>query len=431
MAMTNQPGSSMNGDIYLDAYIGILIRRWYIVVSLLLISMAGAYILGQQGDQDIITSNIPMYESRAKLLLKGDGSLTFKDFQSDAVEPDVLASLATSNDLLTKVIDRIDLRHHDSDLWWSVEDLSGVLTAEVPKKSRQPMLVMKVRTSDPKLSHKIAVAWVDLFKDTTDMFANAGATKSADFLLGEAAITDQLLKDKQSEKLSFQKDYPLTSQEQALKAAIDKYDSYARKIHEVELSLKKKEAILISLSESIEDSELRGILTNDLNTIEIPKLYDGNLIRASDYLELTRILVKSDLESLIAEKSYLNTQIQSMEDEIDNFANVVNENDLHLSKLDREIKLLSRDSAILKEQWQETRMLHSQEASSVVVIDAPSEPSAPTQVSTIGPTPDFLGYDVPGTLVIGAILGLIFGGVIAFLVDYIAGYRSRTASNNI
>ena len=124
---------------------------------------------------------------------------------STTLSVETLATLATANDLLQKIIVELDLRVEETGRPLAIEELAGMLNSEV----ETPLLTMTVRGGDPGRLQRIANKWAEVFvQKNSELFATEAA-RSYDFILVQYEETQDALRKQEEERAQFIGQNPL------------------------------------------------------------------------------------------------------------------------------------------------------------------------------------------------------------------------------
>ena len=178
---------------------------------------------------------------------------------STTLSVETLATLATANDLLQKIIVELDLRVEETGRPLAIEELAGMLNSEV----ETPLLTMTVRGGDPGRLQRIANKWAEVFvQKNSELFATEAA-RSYDFILVQYEETQDALRKQEEERAQFigQNPLALLQDERGLKGSdLKQYQDTLLKLS-VDLTLQSLayEETVIHLNELTVDGRWIGL----------------------------------------------------------------------------------------------------------------------------------------------------------------------------
>ncbi len=422
----------MEDGIMLRDYAAALISKWWVVLLILVAATAAAIAVSSQLK--------PQYEVRTQLLLvsrtsekltsppSGSSSL------SSSLSVDTLSNLALANDLLEDIILTLRLADPGSGSLASVELLSSMMKVNV-KASEQnrtavlPLLTLTVRGGDPVQLKRIAETWADLFiQRNATLFASESA-RSFDYILSQYEETRKALQAKNQEKLDFLGKNPVRPlRTELLTLAGSKSQGAAT----TELGTESGSGLLII--DTTSQTGLFGKFIADLEqgrvslaaaTAEEKKL--GEALKAEPptlqqdinpvyiYLKEKLADASTQVASLTAEISQLESKTQELRKSINNLSEQVLKVEVAESSFDRDLAALTTNSQTLATKLQEARLAKEEQAGTIRVVESPIVPQVP-----VGPRRSQI------FLPVGAI-GLLVGIVMALMVHYIQRGTLRAA----
>lgn len=436
----NQQGDPLisNDDVSLGDYVVVLLRKWWVVASVFIIAVV-ASILFVQRMPDI-------YSARTKLLIVtpvserlitdrsiSEDRLPINPFLGTNLSVDTLSALGTANDLLQTIISELDLKNPSTGNPWAVERLASMISVKVETagagqdETSLPLLTMVVQGENPQTLKSIAETWSDAFvAQNSELFATEAA-RSFDFVTSQYNDTVDSLWAVEQEKLSYQKDYSLPTLESQLKVVSTQYEAFLGQllqkrsdIIEAQARLGSAEEALVNepqfvtLKRTISSEAILVILANSADTIDLNRLPDlvaNNEERNDLYFDLKASIVnsRSNVAILTSDISYLETQTKELESEIDDLSIRIATANLTLARLDREINILTTNFNRLGQSLQETQIAKEEQAGFIQVVESAVAPSVP------------IGPERRQFVIIAAGFGLIFGVVLAFLIQYLQG----------
>ena len=178
---------------------------------------------------------------------------------STTLSVETLATLATANDLLQKIIVELDLRVEETGRPLAIEELAGMLNSEV----ETPLLTMTVRGRPPGRLQRIANKWAEVFvQKNSELFATEAA-RSYDFILVQYEETQDALRKQEEERAQFigQNPLALLQDERGLKGSdLKQYQDTLLKLS-VDLTLQSLayEETVIHLNELTVDGRWIGL----------------------------------------------------------------------------------------------------------------------------------------------------------------------------
>jgi uncharacterized protein involved in exopolysaccharide biosynthesis len=247
------------GDIAVREYLLVLIRKWWLVVGVVVVTVAAVWLYGR------LQPPAPaVYEARTKLLIlspvserllsqqegnpKNPGELRPVPVPTLSVE--TLLALATANDLLQTIISELSLLDPAMGRPWAVEDLASMMNAKVETASRGgasaaalPLLTLTVRGREPASLEPIANKWAEVFVQKNSRLFTSEAARSYEFILAQYTETQTALRKLREGRVQFlsENPVPVLKSELELKGADLKQYQRALLDNSVDLTLKSQE----------------------------------------------------------------------------------------------------------------------------------------------------------------------------------------------
>lgn len=212
------------GDVPLRDYLNVLFTKWWVVALVFLLAVVGAIVLALR------TPNV--YEARTRILIVARASeqlsarpaATGTTADRERVNPLVgsglsvqtLSALATTHDLLQRIILALDLKDPATGQPWGAEALTGMMRAKVETTGQAgsqltlPLLTMTVRGDDPALLKRIANKWAELFAEQNAQLFTTEAARSYEFLLQQYQETEEALARLETERAQYLVQHPLS-----------------------------------------------------------------------------------------------------------------------------------------------------------------------------------------------------------------------------
>jgi uncharacterized protein involved in exopolysaccharide biosynthesis len=246
------------GDIAVREYLLVLIRKWWIVAGVVVVTVVATEFIGR-----LLPDAPNMYEARTKLLIsapvserllgqqesnpKNPGAL--KSVPVPTLSVETLSALATANDLLQKIISELDLRDPATGRPWPVEELAAMMKPKVETAGQGaaqtplPLLTMTIRGQDPVPLGRIANKWAEAFVQKNSRLFTSEAARSYEFILAQYTETQTALRKLREERVQFlaENPVPVLKSELELKGADLKQYQRALLDNSVALTLKSQE----------------------------------------------------------------------------------------------------------------------------------------------------------------------------------------------
>lgn len=200
----------MGDEIDVRRYLSVLMRWWWVVVSIFGISVGAAAVISlRQPD---------IYEARSKLLIVAPVServIADQPVLGTSLSVDTVSALASAKDLLQKIIISLNLRDPVDGRFWAVERLEKMLKPAVEtagqgtNRTTLPLLTMAVRGDDPGLVKRIAENWAERFIEQNAQLFVAESARSYEFIVAQFQETNEALNSLEQERQQLADDNPL------------------------------------------------------------------------------------------------------------------------------------------------------------------------------------------------------------------------------
>jgi capsular polysaccharide biosynthesis protein len=254
------------GDIALREYLLVLIRKWWIVAGVVVVTVAAVWLFGR-----LLPPAPAVYEARTKLLivaplsekLIGPGA---NPLAGASLSVETLSALATANDSLQRIIAELDLRDSVTGRPWALEQLAAMMKP----KTALPLLTMTVRGRDPALLKRIADKWAEVFVQKNSQLFSTEAARSYEFILAQYNETQAALRKLEEDHTRYLAEVPLA----LLKDELDLQRSNLKQYQDALLNLSAQ--LALKMQEYQETVTRLNELTIDGHWIGLQQSSDGN-----------------------------------------------------------------------------------------------------------------------------------------------------------
>lgn len=199
--------SPPDDEIDLRDYLLVLWQKCYILTVVFLAVVAIVWFTTP-------SSGNPLFATRTRLLLVRPVSESINSrpaggagaFSSRSLSSETLTSLSTANDLLVKIISRLNLTDEISGEHWPAERLAGMITTTVESSNGDagsPLITMTVRGEAPALIKNISDVWADVFVEQNSILF-ATAARSYDFVLAQYQELESTVETIELERKAYQ-----------------------------------------------------------------------------------------------------------------------------------------------------------------------------------------------------------------------------------
>ncbi|MCF8002543.1 MAG: hypothetical protein K9K76_11900 [Halanaerobiales bacterium] len=278
----------------------------------------------------------PTYEGKASLLIMPPTYTTSLDVSTLPVN--TYENIALTDTIKQDIINELDLTKSDGSSY-TVENLENMMVLEVKTReieddseNKYPFLVMKVRSSDPKLSSKIANTWANKFMKTSKEIRKGEVQEVTGVIIEQFEDTDKKLSIAREELKDFEKENRLSLKNSKLEIMTDKLSDYEDKLITLKTNLgsekNKYKDILAQLDKLEKDGEWKGELSkNNLENKELMTNTSNYLLMQERLLEFRKNNNLDILSQEIDTKELLIKKYQENQAEIeDELNNLINEN---------------------------------------------------------------------------------------------------------
>ena len=253
----------MTENSFKQEYLAILLRKWWLIVmitgSLSVISLL------------IVLNQANLYEAQSRLLIVvpvGSRVISTEEGSPEVNFPELsvetLTTLARSGDLLTDIINELNLKDEETGQPLSVESLEAMMEASYESTGvgsqyvRIPILRMTVKGESPKQLKDIADSWAKNFEKRNATLFTSETAKSFTFLDSQYDDAKNTYNSLLSDLTKYKKQYPIVLLTETLKSSRNKFLEVNESLRDKtnELSLSKIE--LKAVNEEIEDRSYNG-----------------------------------------------------------------------------------------------------------------------------------------------------------------------------
>lgn len=390
----------------------VLFQKWWVVVIVLVVTVAGATALS------FLSTDV--YEIRTSIFLETDTPL------------EVLSASASTDVLHQSIISELDLRDPATGDPLKIQQLESMIkldskaTGQLDGQPNSHLFTLTVQGENPELLKPIAEIWEQLFTERSNVLFEAGANRSYDIVFNRFQEASRALREKEDEKLAYQRANPIVTQQSQLTALTNQYQDSLRQLQSDRTALIGAQAMLKSTEEDFgEEPQLltleraiskEGILVLLANNPD-EQTIDGisDLVVADQEPNELYFLLKSEVVTLRADVASLDTTIAylesltaELETSVEQESNRFEEIQTNLSRFDQDISILTNNFNGLSKNLQEVQIIEGGQPESIQVVEPAVEPQEPL--------PKRGRRQI---LLVGAALGLILGVALAFLIHYL------------
>lgn len=386
----------MNEEIDLSEYIDVIVRRWKLIMGVMVVCVMAA------GIASFLLP--PVYEARAGVLVRTQQAET----EADQKE---WAALAEGGSVATLVIDKL------GDTLPQGERNASALLVKVDTQTRGDLVLIKVRNRDPKKAATIANAWGEAYEGYVNELYGT-SPQSAQDIGAEAVEAKRAYDEAQDELVRFKGDNRieiLTREIEARQNTLDDYYATKRAIDQLIANAKALRGLPGEGSSPMGVTSNLSILLLKAKAFDLllPDLPEGLLLSLDQVTDRDSTIdeQRGDLDTLIAvleaRQQEVKTLIEemSLQREILTLQEELAREEAREEELTRASELawntyetLTNRAAKLSAQEPDT------EARLAVQAVEPNSPVAPNKEINIA---------------VGGVLGLVVGIIGAFGVEYL------------
>ncbi len=231
---------------------------------------------------------------------------------------------------------------------------------------------------------------------------------------------------KQDEKLALEQENPLTTDQSRLRVLAAGYEEFLDRLQSKRAALVEAQAQLESAEEALaaepEFLTLERVVSNDVFWTFLASNPDGDAVEALldltveeqvrndiySSLKVQTISLRSRVNTFDDEIAYLEARTVEFQQPIQELSNHISTIQLQLSRINREIGVLSSNLDRLAQARLEAQIAKEEQAGFIRVVETAVEPSVP-----VGVLPQ---QDV---ITIAVILGLVLGVEMAYFIHYV------------
>jgi len=416
-------------QVELIDYLRILWRQKWVIAATLISAVLVAWAT--------LRAISPTYEAEASLVLLPSLASELGDqAKATALQPEVYDRFAKSTEIVNAIIHIAELP--ESTRVAALRDrlavsldpllLSGDRYASV---GDQVFLTLSATASDPQETVSIVSAWIAAFeREFTEVFLNRTA-RSIDYFQDNLDQTEAELDSVIEQRTALLSDSPLDIMREEVDVLLDRYSSDVARLHaargELEISRSRLAALEAELSRR--QSSLLLLRTLDPEAF-VAALASG--LSSRDYQILTQTRVeeevlnetffvldgmiathRTDIASLESELQYLEGSVASVQSELAVKQPELLMTEAAVEEFDARIALLRSARTELAASLQNARIVLAETLNPIHVIDEPLVPESP------------IGPKKATNIAAAGFLGLLFGALLAFFVDYLARTREQ------
>ncbi|MBI21892.1 MAG: hypothetical protein CL780_06570 [Chloroflexi bacterium] len=253
----------MTENSFKQEYLAILLRKWWLIVMITgSVSVIALLIVLNQAN---------LYEAQSRLLIVvpvGSRVISTEEGSPEVNFPELsvetLTTLARSGDLLTDIINELNLKDEETGQPLSVESLEAMMEASYESTGvgsqyvRIPILRMTVKGESPKQLKDIADSWAKNFEKRNATLFTSETAKSFTFLDSQYNDAKNTYNSLLSDLTKYKKQYPIVLLTETLKSSRNKFLEVNESLRDKtnELSLSKIE--LKAVNEEIKDRSYNG-----------------------------------------------------------------------------------------------------------------------------------------------------------------------------
>jgi|Deesub1362A_J573_1020465.scaffolds.fasta_scaffold00005_359 uncharacterized protein involved in exopolysaccharide biosynthesis len=391
-------------EVSLKDYIDVIWKEKIIIAIILALSLVSALIFS------IMQPNV--YETRTTLMITPriaeelEGAQATATVPSFYISPETYEKLAVTNDILVGIIKELQLKGNSEEL--TVEALRSMMTPRIEMaekgKTLLPLLTMKVKGTNPEELRDIADAWGRLFIEKNTELLSTRTAQSYEFISERFEEVSNDLRKKEEEKIKYMEENPLSTLQTELTVAKTTYEERLSMLDAKRRELNESAARLKSLEEEIKDEP-------EFLQWSAPSaswIVTAEALKNPTYFSLKESIIETKvfIDTTKGEISYLEEEVRKLKSEIDEKEARINEIQIILDRMDREISSLKSAYDFLSDKLLEARIAKEEQLQSIKIVEEPVVPQVPTGPSKIL------------NIAIASILGLFVGIFAAFFKNY-------------
>ena len=431
--MTQDQEHFLDGGIDVGAYIAILLRKWWVVLSVFLLVVGFAFLNNvRQPDVYEARTRVLILSPVSERLLANEGTpgdrLPINPFLGSKISVDTLSALGASNDLLGEIIERLGLRGLPAGDLWSVEQLRSIIEIRFENpgggQGSLPLITMTARSGDPNVAKRVAETWAELFIDQNSKIFATEASRSYNFVVGQFNDTDEELRLKEDEIIQMQRQSSPKILQSQLRVLTLKYEEFYDRLLEKRSKLVGVKAILASTEEALTDEPRVVTLEQSISSEALLVLLasgreDLDLNGVADLVSTTQernvlyysmkgniIGARSELSALNSDIEYLETSTLNLQNQIKEISSEISERLLVQKRLNQEVTLLTENFDRLARSLQRSQITKEEQSGFVQIVESAVKPRQP------------VARESRRAILIAGMGGLVVGVGMAFVVHF-------------
>ena len=445
--MEDSPQDPYEYEVDLRDYIKVIWdQKWLIAAAFVVaVVLAGVYSVTQPSIYSTDVTLLITPRVSEQIVQGGESSLA-----SVSLPPVVYEKSAMAEDLIEKVIADLGLENNEGESV-SVSSLRGRMAITVEEKDREstqggnvkvkiPVITMELKGQNPERLKQITNKWASLFQErVTELFASETA-RSYQFISQRFSDVKNELKELEQEKLDYTREHSLQVLKSEVSVLENKYRNFLATLESQQASLETETARLESLEESLNEEPkflepersiprenlwklIQGIGSENGSDSEgassVDKLEGFADFRITDQqindvfvnLRQKKADTQANIASLKKEIDYLESRLSKFEKEIRTKQAKIDETELQLQRLDREISRLNSTYNTLSSNLEEARIANAEKEGSTRILEKAVAPERPRS------------KDTKQNVAVAGVLGLFIGVLLAFFRNYMQGYE--------
>ena len=438
-------------EIDLREYWNILLRRKWILVSLLLFAIVASGIISIYLPRIYQTSTMVMVKQDEGMNNLFSEQLSISGMGSQNNKVATYTKIINSRRIMSLVIRELDLRAEETNEFISPKSLSNKIS--VSGGTETNLMTLTVNYSDPQLAKKIANTIIEKFKQENREMNQAALEGANKFIVQQLTEVETKLKETENKLLEYKEGQgvilpekqgsvtleQLTDLESAqAKARIELQQSKAS-LKQVEKQLSQQSAEVIS-NRRITDNPVVQQYRTQLANLEVQlaglkEKYTSQHPQVKETKEKIGEIkrrLESSVQEIVSSKTKtmnpfynqlkeklisLNTSIIAVNSQLQGYQEQIKEvekdltalpaKELRLARLKRDLKVAENLYTMLRERKEEIQIQKAMKTSDVVVVD-------PAVIK-----PDPIKPNIKLNIVIAAVLALFVGTGIIFVLEYL------------
>lgn len=303
--------------------------------------------------------------------------------------------LLTSNAVLTRVINKLDLKDKQGHSLHA-EDLLNSL--QIKEEEQTNIFELSALDKDPELAMKIVNAWAGEYIQYSLEIISGEIKGTSDFVVDQFVTAKKNLYDSEQKLADFKDHYKIDLMQAELDLKKNALNSYKKDYLTLETTIKLQEDLLKELKTQIGNQSpfivTSKAITNEalwqasvqgknLDDFDHMKLKSESVNPIYQDLKSRIINIQTELVTNLSKGGYLREEIISTQRDINDLEKMLDKKEIEFHQLNREIKMYKKTYESLSDKIEEARMAKASQLGEVKLVSPAILPERPMSRNTV------------------------------------------------